>query len=550
MDEVLVGWSLLIFIFGWRWMCKIQSVQTWLHDPAQNKVLPIQWMLQWSTLLMVGIGLLIFKTFLDVVIFDYVRFKFLDPETVLSQRELIQHQTNGTQLTPDELNDLEFPAILRWVSLYAPLCGVLAFVLCFWQAVNIAKKGRALKQSEGSPRIYRATKRQNMVMMIMALPVVFIAMSMRAQIRVWAVMTGSSWLPYSPNGALNHRHVTWDEIQTAEMTTYHSDISLANFFQLQAVGAFGLLVMSYLKDAPRKYRKILQGAGLLGLWCYLVIATIVFAADFYRALLASAEAQLRNRGHVTLWVSKFLYMDRVTSEDVETKFLEPIQPMNLVFTLLCVANMLVYERMPEIEKHLGEATLKFNATKFLLIITHVQPIIIGRLTKISWLQTHVFHEWHPSEPCQALIHTSLLPYECLIVVIVNGIFWGAFRGDIDDRFFGYYPHRAVAHDGPGGHESLLGDFECMNSDGDWVTVTLKPTNGTNMSVDHMTIRPKKEKQEKSSTEKFIHGCKDRCKGILYPPDDTDVSEDEDGGMTSSGKKKMEINKRSFVPASA
>jgi len=547
MDEVLFGWSLLIFIFGWRWLCKIQSVQDCLHSDKMNRFVPVNWMLQWSTLLMVSIGLLIFRTFMDVVIFDYIRFKFLDPEEVLARRDGIQNQTNGTQLSPDQLNDLELPDILRWFSLFAPPCGVLAFVLCAWQTVNMAKKGKQLKEQEGSTRIFRASKRQNMVMMIMALPVVFIAMSMRAQIRVWAVMTGSSWLPYASGGRLNHRMVTWDEINTAELTTYHSDISLANFFQLQAVGAFGLLVMSYLKDAPRKYRRILQGAGLLGLWCYLVIATIVFAADFYRALLAAAEAQMRNSGHVSSWVSHFLMMDKVTSQDVEKNFLDPIQPMNLVFTLLCVANMLVYERMPEIEKHLGEATLKFNATKFLLIVTHVQPIIIGRLTGIAWLQEHVFHGWIPSETCAALIHTSLLPYECLIVVIVNGVFWGAFKNDIDDRFFGYYPHKAMEHheaDAPHGKTPLLGEFECLNSEGEWVNVTVVPADEAlrHMNLDHMTIRQKKTKAEENAAEKCIHQCKNRCKAVLYPTDDTDVSEEEDGAMTKAGKHKMRANK--------
>jgi len=339
--------------------------------------------------------------------------------------------------------------------------------------------------------------------------------------------------------------VTWDEIKTAEMTTYDSDISLANFFQLQAVGAFGLLVMSYLKDAPRKYRKILQGAGLLGLWCYLVISTIVFAADFYRAMLAAAEAQLRNRGYVSTFVSQSLFMDKVTSEDVETKFLDPIQPMNLVFTLLCVANMLVYERMPEIEKHLGEATLKFNATKFLLIVTHIQPIMIGRLSQNSWLQTHIFHNWHPSVPCQALIHTSLLPYECLIVVIVNGLFWGAFKNDIDDRFYGYYPHKAMEHHGEENHKKpLLGQFECLNSEGEWVSVTVQPADNAfkEMKVDHMTIRMKKETSEENAREKFCQQCKNTCKAVLYPADDTDESEDEDGAMTKAGKQKMMANK--------
>lgn len=538
----MIGWLMLLFIFAWRWMCKIQGVQNCIHNTAKGYA----WMLQWSTFLMLGIGTLILRTFQDVVIFEYMLLNFLNPDKVLETRSLIQIETNSTYLTGNESSDLELPGTLRWVSLGAPPCGVLAFVLCFWQTFNIVRKGAKLKEAEGSTRKYRASKRQNMVMMIMALPVVFIAMSMRAQIRVWEVMTGSSWRPYGPGGDCNNVHVTWDEVKAQEMSTQASDISLANFFQLQAVGAFGLLVMSYLKDAPRKYRKILQGAGLLGLWCYLVIATIVFAADFYHALLSSAEAQERNRGGTPSWVRPFLIIN-VTSDQVEDNFLDPIQPMNLVFTLLCVVNMLVYERMPEIEKHLGEATLKFNATKFLLIVTHVQPIFIGRLTNLPFLQKHIFHGWHPSVECQALIHTSLLPYECLIVVIVNGIFWGAFKNDIDDRFFGYYPHRAMEHDenhAANKKPLLETEMECLTSDGKWVAVTVTPVGGA-AKLDHMTIRLKKDKPKENTAEKCFHKCKNSTKGCLYPTDDTDVSEDEDGSITDAGRRKLDANIASF-----
>lgn len=502
------------------------------------------WM-QWSPMLIVGIGFLLCRTFHDVVKFEYLGMKMLAPTLVSQSVNRIQHETNGTQISQEDRDNIELPSFLRWFSLAAPPCGIIAYFLVVLHLRNIVKQGAKIKTSEHdyarrhgenpqtTERIYRSTKRQNMIMLVILLPVVFVAMSMRAQIRIWEVMTGTAWIPYLPTGRLNNVLAHWDEIKTAEMTTQDLDIALANFFQLQAVGAFGVLVISYLKDAPPKYRSVLSGAGLLGLWCYVVIASIVFFADFYRALLAAAEAADVHHGvgRTPQFVRRFLMMDHVTSEDVEEKFLGPIQPMNLIFTLLCVANMLVYERMDEIKAHLGEATLKFNATKLLLILTHVQPIVISHITHVPLLEQHLFHSWHPSASCQALIHCSLLIYESLIVVLVNAFCWGGLcNADVDHRYYGYYPHLAELEGQGDAKEPLLAgeEVECLTSEGNWVGVMVTPTS----IVQNRTLNLRSLRLKKTSGTK-TRGC---C--VCEFNDDTDVSEDEEGSMTEAGKRKQ------------
>merc|ERR1719446_1163592 len=99
---------------------------------------------------MVAFGWLCFRTFMDVVHFDYFHFNMLDPDAVQQQRSQIQTHTNGTQLSEDEQSLLLLPDILRKFSLGAPVCGVLAYLLGVWQAVNIVKRGATIKASEKS----------------------------------------------------------------------------------------------------------------------------------------------------------------------------------------------------------------------------------------------------------------------------------------------------------------------------------------------------------------------------------------------------------------
>lgn len=549
MDEVLFSWAMLLVLFAWRWICKVQRVQTAIHLVARKTCPLLAWLIQWYTLLQIGLGYLILRTFADVVHFEYRAMSYLDPSEVANSVRQIRTYPNGPPLDEDAQNDLEIPSFLRWFSLGAPIAGLLAYMVVLVQMTVVARKGAHLKRQYQSCREWRATKRQNMVMIVLCLPAVFIAMSMRSQIRIWSVMTGTSW-------SLFRRHhprsnATWDSIATSEISTCEEDLSLANFFQLQAIGAFGLLTISYLKDAPRKYRKILASAGLLGLWCYLGISSIIFMVDLYSSVLASYEKteMLDGAGahRVPSFMQRFLSNASWSSQDIQDNFLGPIQPMNLVFTLLCVGNMLVYERMEEIEMHLGEATLKFNATKLLLILTHGQPLVIDHITRIDFFTRHIFHytpagsttsiPWHPSEPAKMLIHTSLLVYECLLVVILNGVCWGFTFNTMDHKFFGYFPDEKS--------EGLLGKtsfraapppVECMSSSGDWVDVTVKSLTGDER-LDPTSLREHKEKAPPANAGSFI-------RRIFYDENDTDESEDEHGDLTQAHRDK-EIMRTAF-----
>jgi len=74
------------------------------------------------------------------------------------------------------------------------------------------------------------------------MPLVFVAMAMRATIRQWAIMTGSAWtqaISFQMAGAsLRDRQEKWEELKALEITTYEQNLQIATAFQFFAVGCF------------------------------------------------------------------------------------------------------------------------------------------------------------------------------------------------------------------------------------------------------------------------------------------------------------------------
>merc|ERR1719469_270013 len=111
---------------------------------------------------------------------------------------------------------------------------------------------------------------------------VFILMAMRAEIRIWAVMTGSAWLPFH-NGPQPPAK-TWEVVKTLEMATFTTDLELAGFFQYLTIFSFGTLCVGYLYHAPQQYRFALKFAGLQGVYLYAGFGVIRSLATFAAAV--------------------------------------------------------------------------------------------------------------------------------------------------------------------------------------------------------------------------------------------------------------------------
>lgn len=284
----------------------------------------------------------------------------------------------------------------------------------------------------------------NMALMVVAMPLVFILMAMRAQIRIWAVMTGSCWLPYAQEAEPTK---SWDVVKTLELSQFTSELEMGNVYMYVTIFIFGRLCIFFLQDAPKEYQFALKLAGLQGVYLYVIIGAFRALGNLAVAVLATTES--------------YAYVSAV----IRDKALTQLAPVFTVATLLCVYNMMVLSKMSDIKKYLVSPNLKFQATRALVLIAQIQLQVLTGLTVGSSMYLAVqslpekfpqfadkipdVDNWHLSLPRAQLWHTSLLQFECLLVVLVNRCVWHASTDYADPK-----PQNVAVSDGPLGEKLL------------------------------------------------------------------------------------------------
>merc|ERR1712032_383098 len=101
-----------------------------------------------------------------------------------------------------------------------------------------------------------------------------------------------------------------------------------------------------------------------------------------------------------------------------------------VLSLLCTYNMLVVCKLPYMRAALGNASMKFNGAKVLLLLGPNQLKILLSLstTALAAQGTDSAKGWlvgmlDLSKERAMLLHSSLLSFECLLVVVLNLLSW-------------------------------------------------------------------------------------------------------------------------------
>jgi len=311
----------------------------------------------------------------------------------------------------------------------SPLFGVLGMVLVLGHVTSILRKSHEVKAQSADPdhaHKWWVPERLSMVLIVVGMPMVFIAMSMRATIRIWAVMTGSAWVPFHRNPV---EGATWEGVKTLELATYSMDLELAVTFQFYMVSCFGQICGSYLADSKyldhsgmspevaKQYSRTLKYAAIQGLYAFVVVGVLRSALDF----------------GITVMQEDPLHKEM--SDQIQLKVLSKIGPVFAFATILCVVNMLIIGKMKDITDHLGNANMKFQGTRLLLLIAQIQPQILSGITTGSKLYEAVqqnaekFHlegyleRWTFTDYQSKLMHVSLLSLECLVVILFNRVFW-------------------------------------------------------------------------------------------------------------------------------
>lgn len=412
MNAVVITFLLVVLTLLWRAITTSTAVQKCLHFFG-----PLTPFLQWYAILFVGVGWLLLRTFFDIVRFEYIHFDFLKTAEFLD---------DIPGLEPAERDALHISPWLRVFSLAAPAAGVLGALIVAEHTFAIVSgaSARAKKKWDETPVESRTSSRPlcwsmdketNMVLLVVAMPIVFIVMAMRAEIRIWAVMTGSAFEPMKARGTSDD----WIDIKKKELSAYTGDIEMCGCFVYITIFCFGRLCTSYLRNAPPQYQTALKFAGLQGVYLYVIFGFLRGISNIVVAIAGDYD--------------KYAYIASL----LQDKVLVQIQPVFTVATVLCVYNVIVICGMNDIKKHLGNANLKFQGVRFLVLVAQIQLLVLQAVTKGSKLYQNVeklpprfsdmIHSWDFSTYRAMLMHAALLNFECLLVVVFQRCAWRANR---------------------------------------------------------------------------------------------------------------------------
>eukprot|EP00928_Gymnodinium_smaydae_P079491 TRINITY_DN63404_c0_g1_i1.p1 TRINITY_DN63404_c0_g1~~TRINITY_DN63404_c0_g1_i1.p1 ORF type:complete len:406 (-),score=101.08 TRINITY_DN63404_c0_g1_i1:79-1296(-) len=370
-------------VFTWRGVSKSEDLQRKIHSLPG----PLPLVLQWYFLLFAVFVSLFLWGETNVFTSDYIETKMLNPALV---KDL--YDANG--FTAEQRDELRIDGWLRWLSLSSPLVGGIAFLILAFHFLKNVFEGYS-QRCNSNDELSRScpwmvSNRQDMVLLIIMMPAVFILMSMRSTSRMWMVMRG---------------YHTGDEAET-DIALYKENFELAAICQYFTVFVFIQLCVSFLVEqkASEDMKTAIKWAGFQGAYAWCIIGSIhsvilfVLAYGGHHWDLSPEQLEKLEKGEHTIGM------------------------MASAMSLLCTYNMLVICKLDYVKKSLGNASMKFNGTKILLLLGPNQLKVLTLLITNPALSA-IFSFLELSNQRVRLMHSSLLCYECLAVVIVNFVSW-------------------------------------------------------------------------------------------------------------------------------
>eukprot|EP00929_Paragymnodinium_shiwhaense_P112020 TRINITY_DN80271_c0_g1_i1.p1 TRINITY_DN80271_c0_g1~~TRINITY_DN80271_c0_g1_i1.p1 ORF type:complete len:604 (-),score=134.47 TRINITY_DN80271_c0_g1_i1:107-1918(-) len=506
MDEPLDCWIAVLLVFFWRGLASRRCATTCLERLARgfccrhkDDHTPL---FEWYVLAVVLFSFGFFFALRDFIIYDYIKMGFLSP-ALYSLPDPPLH-------TAEDRRPFMIPDWLRRFALAAPIAGLLALLIMvrhvIWftrtrkveKVLEREKKLAGLAQfkvgalveereksqrrgriklhdhlghlyhvafEDGSDAWFRKSELQfcmrpqnpwrldeveDMTMLVIVTPGVFIVMALWAEIRALQVMTASSM------GTDN-----WEGFVLWRTATYVEDLGCAATFQYLSVLAFARLCLQFLSLEPlpqeveteeerlhltidrlgeqlkatmgdaaedlehafpvrtsekesllrplldsanREYTYSMSTAGLMGVWCYIVLGVTKSTA-----LIASMGLRLLGLQH---------------AQTVIQQYLAKCELAHVTATALCVINMAVILRLERVKdpRALGaNANLKFLAARALLLVGDGQKSALHTASVVSKGRFSI----HQAD----LLHVCLLSFECLAIVTWNLFAWSK-RADV------------------------------------------------------------------------------------------------------------------------
>jgi len=359
--------AILFFVLVWRHFTKRDRMQDWLHGLPG----PLKWLLQWYSVMFVGLTLLMGETMYTIIRYTYIGSYMLDPA----------HFENGAS---------GIHKGIRYISLAGPMVGTLAFLFIIGHVIKSVKASARWREKKGHNKFF-VNRREDMVLLVIAMPAVSTIMAVRSVSRMWMVMRGADTLE---NGGAQ-----MDE------SLYLENLEFSNVAQFYVVFEFTQLCMTFLAEAANaEYQWAMRFAGFQGVYFWVGCGAIRSIFDFVVAFL---------RAHPSFSAVVGIPLQAVL--DLQILVLEKISTVFSVLTLICVYNMFVICKLSYIKDALGNASLKFMGMRLLLIISVIQPKVLSKLAEYQ------FHDL--TEDNARILHASLLSIECLVVVCFNFYAW-------------------------------------------------------------------------------------------------------------------------------
>jgi len=288
----------------------------------------------------------------------------------------------------------DMPVWLLRLSKGSLVVGVLGFVWTTWYGIYDIRQGSWFRMKMKQPFPWLPSKRQDMVIIVNAVPIIFIVMSMQSTARMWMVISGR----YGEYG------------KDVDLALYRENLDLAQVCQYYTVFMFARLNWNFLKDRCQpETLKIVKLAGFQGLHAWVLVGAVYSSFNF-----GMAYAQAHLCPSVEHYDTAHKKLCTFMWEKVPV-IKEHITDVLGAMTMLCVYNMSLVCEFGPIKDALGNAFLKFSGTRQLLLAAQGQPKILHNSRVMSLLRL----DQHQTD----VLHSCLLTYWCLSVIALNYFSW-------------------------------------------------------------------------------------------------------------------------------
>jgi len=376
-------------------------------------------------------------------------------------------QSRGVICNMTDFEDFkDYLSVPLWIKIMngmSQVCGcvtICVVIYQLWTQFIWPSKKAAENNPVWKNHVWHTTKRVNWILWILIVPTVFSIETMRANTKVWGLVTGKS---------KELKRFKFAEAETLELLYAREDLEIAALIQFTAVYAFVRLISSMLErtslihqagkiqishftapavrtnnqagDEPSarslatsetapdpdelkklatEFKKLTRVGGFLGLWVYIIAGCIRSLVTILIALALQLRVKYYDDAH-DKWV--------LMLESVELSFESVTSSMFALLTILGVINMVVMSRTFIVTDRIGDANKKFLGARIMLLTSEIAPKVVDAFEDGTPLHEDLhfilkYFRFLSMKPEQAeMLKMAILNIACLVTVIFNLVFW-------------------------------------------------------------------------------------------------------------------------------